>query len=54
MKEISRMKWLESTGGPMDTEWPVGDRGASVMVAEVEAGTAACRLIKVVPIESAP
>ena len=35
-------------------EWPVGDRGASVMVAEVEAGTAACRLIKAVPIESAP
>lgn len=35
-------------------EWPTGDRGASVMVAEVEEGSAACRLIKVVRTESAP
>ena len=35
-------------------EWTIGDRGASVMVAEIDEGSAACRLIKVGRIESAP
>ena len=35
-------------------EWSIGDRGVSVMVAEIDEGSVACRLIKVVRIESAP
>ncbi|MFE7507291.1 Imm21 family immunity protein [Promicromonospora sp. NPDC057488] len=35
-------------------EWSIGDRGVSVMVAEVDEGSAACRLIRTVPLESAP
>jgi hypothetical protein len=28
-------------------EWPIGDQGGSIMVAEIEEGSVACRLVKV-------
>ena len=61
------MKWLESTGGPMVVvqaasvpEWsgyrgPDYDLACSVYdLGTVDEGSAACRLVKLVPIESTP